>query len=125
MKRLYKRFTIYGWTVNNRGCRCENVLWHGFTAAFSFGLCSGYFVSLRTYYKIILMKKKPYLTNENTENRVEEAAASYGQQIVNVNDSVSAECQPVDAATCESNRITVSDFFDEIRTVLRKKYENV
>ena len=70
------------------------------------------------------MKKKPYLTNENTENRVEEATAAYGQQIVNVNDSISAECQPLDTATCESNRMSVSDYFDEIRTVLRKKYEN-
>ncbi|MBQ6071474.1 MAG: hypothetical protein IJK85_06950 [Bacteroidales bacterium] len=71
------------------------------------------------------MKKKPYQTKEDTENRVEEAVVAYGQQIVNVNDNVSAECISFDAATCKANRMTVSEYFDEIRTVLRKKYENV
>ena len=71
------------------------------------------------------MKKKPYQTKEDTETRVEEAVVAYGQQIVNVNDNVSAECISFDAATCKANRMTVSEYFDEIRTVLRKKYENV
>ena len=101
------------------------MLWRGFTAAFSFGLCLGYFVYLRAYFIIILMKKKPYQTKEKTVPCVEEAAVAYGQQIVNVNDGVSAECLSFDAATCKSNRLTVSEYFDEIKTVLRKKYENV
>ncbi|MBQ4440532.1 MAG: hypothetical protein II899_00280 [Bacteroidales bacterium] len=71
------------------------------------------------------MKKKPYQTKEKTVSCAEEAVAAYGQHIVNINDSASAECQPFDAATCKSNRMTVSEFFDEIRTTLRKKYENV
>lgn len=52
---------------------------------------------------------------------VEEAAVAYGQQIINGNDSVSTECLSFDTATCKSNRLTVSEYFDEIRTVLRKK----
>ena len=71
------------------------------------------------------MKKKPYQTKEKTVPCVEDAAVAYGQQIFNINDSASAECQPFDTATCKSNRLTVSEYFDEIRTVLRKKYENV
>lgn len=101
------------------------MLWRGFTAAFSFGFCLAIFVFLRTYLKIILMKKKPYQTKEKTVSCVEEAAVAYGQQIINGNDSVSTECLSFDAATCKSNRLTVSEYFDEIRTVLRKKYENV
>ena len=55
---------------------------------------------------------------------VEEAAVAYGQQIINGNDSVSTECLSFDTTTCKSNRMTVSEYFDEIRTALRKKYEN-
>lgn len=71
-----------------------------------------------------MMKKKPYQTKEKTVPCVEDAAIAYGQQIVNINDNASAECQSFDAATCKSNRMTVSEYFDEIRTALRKKYEN-
>ncbi len=70
------------------------------------------------------MKKKPYQTKEKTVSCVEEAAVAYGQQIINGNDSVSTECLSFDTATCKSNRLTVSEYFDEIRTALRKKYEN-
>ena len=71
------------------------------------------------------MKKKPYQTKEKTVSCAEEAAVAYSQQIVNVNDSVSAECLSFDTATCRLNRMTVSEYFDEIKTALRKKYENV
>ncbi len=93
----------------------------GFTAAFLFADNNRKFLFLRTYLKIILMKKKPYQTKEKTVSCVEEAAVVYGQQIINGNDSVSTECLSFDTATCKSNRLTVSEYFDEIRTVLRKK----
>ena len=67
------------------------------------------------------MKKKPYQTKEDTANYAEDPVVAYG----NVNDGVSSTCGSFDASTCESNRMTVSEYFDEIRTVLRKKYENV
>jgi len=66
------------------------------------------------------MKKKPYQTKEDTANYVEEPVVAYG----NINDSVSSTCRTFDTTTCKSNRMTVSEYFDEIRTALRKKYEN-
>ena len=72
-----------------------------------------------------MMKKKPYQTKEKTVTCVEDAAIAYGQKIINGNDSVSTECLSFDTTTCKSNRMTVSEYFDEIRTALRKKYENV
>ena len=97
------------------------MLWRGFTTAFLFGFCLEIFVFLWTYFKIILMKKKPYQTKEDTANYAEDPVVAYG----NVSDGVSSTCGSFDASTCESNRMTVSEYFDEIRTVLRKKYENV
>jgi len=71
------------------------------------------------------MKKKPYQTKEKMETRVEEAAVEYGQPVTNVNNNVSNECQLFDTETCKSERMTVSEYFEEIKIALRKKYENV
>ena len=71
------------------------------------------------------MKKKPYQTKENTDSCVEEAAVAYGLNTDDVNNCVSIGFKSADPATLKSERMTVSEYFDEIRTVLRKKYENI
>lgn len=70
------------------------------------------------------MKKKPYQTKENTDSCVEEAAVAYGLNTNDVNNRVSIGLQSLDPEILKSERMTVSEYFDEIRTALRKKYEN-
>ena len=69
------------------------------------------------------MKTKQYNIKEDTVSYAAESAAIYGHDY-NKNDGLGTTSQPCDTAIEESGRLTVEEFFEEVRETLHKKYAN-
>ena len=67
------------------------------------------------------MKAKQYSIKEDPSSYAAESAAIYGLDS-NENDGLVTTSQPCDTAIGESGRLTVEEFFEEVRETLHRKY---
>lgn len=70
------------------------------------------------------MKNKPYITEEEPLPVAEEPVSAYGRSSVS-NDGIVSSFQSSSATVSKPGRMTVEEYFDEVRRVLHKKYEDV
>lgn len=70
------------------------------------------------------MKNKPYNTKEEPLPVAAEPVSAYGQSPES-NDGILPSFQSSNATASKPGRMTVEEYFGEVRRVLHKKYEDV
>ena len=73
--------------------------------------------------KLKKMKAKQYNEKEDSTYYAAESAAIYGSNY-NKSDGVDTTSRYCSTAKDESGRLTVEEFFEEVRETLHRKYEN-
>ena len=70
------------------------------------------------------MRNKPYNIEEESAPKVEEPVSAYGRAAVS-DDGLHALFQSCNAIVSKPGRMTVDEYFGEVRRVLHRKYENL
>ena len=81
-------------------------------------------VSLHRQTAINYMRNKPYNTEEESAPKVEELVSAYGRTAVSDNGML-ASFQSCNAIVSKPGRMTVDEYFGEVKRVLHRKYEDL